>query len=1135
MGKFKQKLTAFVLSAATFTGIAAAPVSAAMTPLWKENFNNLTDAPGVSQGTSSLVDDYSGGKALKMTAGSGGVAYLDKYIDTVSDGMVELSYSFKPDADAKAQMALMPSTGASATKIFMEMVSGAVYASQEKISGAIQTAQLLRSGLDHNKWYNIEYKINMESKRYETILYNEKGVVLGKAGGSHTFTDLSRIRFLVYAAEGKSVVYDNIKVVHKPLADVELLVDEDFNYYQSVEQSGVGKRAGNATVDLDCGENGTYQALRVTSTGTDDVVLEQNFTNSVPAGKYKVSFQIYAGANTGTNVTLVQDGANMTSILAMTADGTLFAGDTVSGQPVDSYIIATGANLDRWYDAELVMDTVNHTYDITVTAQNGTVYDTKTVAFNANVNTLNRIRYNLGKPTSGAISKFDSVKIERYNEETDKALFRENFNNYKNVSDANFLPGTTGNARLVDDRNGGKALEYTAISTSSSPIVTTEAAGKLESGKYIINFSIKPEIGENTVQFVESGTVLIALQFKEGNIKFQNQSVGTYTAGTWYDVKLDMVLPNGSATLTVTDPTGNAQSTSVSRIAIGTMRGFRFVGYPITNASSEYECKMTVDDITVFKDEQKVVFSASADGAALSQVVPSVQTITVTFAQDMNTSTLNSDNIYIQKKNNPTDKVAYTSSYADKVYTMTLSDFLTDGADYELVVTKDVETADEKKNDDDVKIEFSAKAAQVADYNNVLLNIDFSKKVTDHGFYYDVGSSALVDGTAAFPESADATGGSSVARIGLPVSDEEATKELKLTVKVKPGTGNRQEIRYADSNPSATRNQVYLFSIKDGRVWVGSTNKYEDSFEVSLNETLDTSKWYTIEVVFNRETKKIEFTMMNEDTDVIGSVSKTLTQSFDYYGQLYLISYQDEEFTQCYFDDLKVERVLATPAVKSLEFISADGKTTTDATKVSSITKKINIDFGTVIAKEYVTKDYIKLVKFGTDTKADYFLERNGDVVTLNLSSGLETNSNYELVISKDVATQDGLKIESEKTVKISVGDGAVSATVASMVVNGKAVEHVNDVVNGQTASIEYDYVNSTGKAQTLYTIVAYYIGNRMTYADYITTPVAGNIKATTIKCPHTLGDTDNIDTIKIFAWDGFDTMHPISAGKVIQ
>ena len=912
------------------------------------------------------------------------------------------------------------------------------------------------------------------------------------------------------------------------MAEEKLVCNENFNGYDTV--SDLDERWSTQELTSIGEGKGNGKALYVgLDAATDNHMATYRLETPITSGKVIVSYSIKPGENISTNVNMAN---NSQSYLLnfINTNGEFFEGTATD--PAKTFKMGVH-ELGKWYDFVTTIDLDAQTVTSTMTDENGESVTTAAntiswgTAGGSEMHEITKFRFQVwSKQDSG--SYFDNFKVVTV--EKDALPFEHN----DTVAATN---GTGVKFNLGNISNGKYRLSYDFYPTHQGFLALDAVDGQYyfmnyyDSDNGILRYGSSNDPTSN-MNAGKDGVVTTAINTENihhAEIVFDMDSstsscvVTDTVTGTEFsksrDLKWCLSLSPGIDWETVKKDinalsvrTWSGQSTSFSNIKL----------------EQYFEGAVVVQDNITIKDSAGNIQTWDEASSASN-------TIVIDFGQAMNEETLTSNNVYVQNTSD-SKKVNYTGSYADGVYTMNLGELLKDGAEYRIVISKDAATSEGGKNTEDMIFTFNTKESVIVSEDVLNLVEDFdSMTETDPRLVKNVKTALVPDaeGGQMLEQGLTADVDNYITWLKLPVTIESGKYELLYSFK--PGSGVTTNI--LGSNAKGNVNQFFTSISPDGTLRYGSTS---DNTAV-VKEGAEFDIWYDVKVSFDFDSGESTVLIVDENGNELTKKRdmKWCTTSGSMISDMAKIGIQVWSKTESasYIDNIVFKQIIDAPIITadSITLSSIDGSVSENFAAVSPLTNKVSMDFGTYMDANTLSAENIKLTNKGTGVDLDYTPTYSGGVLTLNIPGILEANTTYSLFVSKDVENALGAALGDDAVIEFTTSDGVTKATLKKITVGNNEITALNQLQKGDKMSICFDYANSTNEAKTLYIIVAYYYDKELVNVDYITDEVAKDITCETHIVNHMVEETEQIDSINIMAWDGFDTMKPISRSLVIR
>jgi len=617
--------------------------------------------------------------------------------------------------------------------------------------------------------------------------------------------------------------------------------------------------------------------------------------------------------------------------------------------------------------------------------------------------------------------------------------------------------------------------------------------------------------------------------------------------GAWYHIETTMDLDSSTAQMTMTDENGTVYEGTVHALnkyqsatdLSSGWTGFMISNFETTGGENEYT---VFDNILIERvwptpsvSAENVTFKAVGTVQSdLDAVNPATNTIEIDFGMDMDEVTLNSASIYVENAQTH-EKVSHTSSYSDGVYTMNLSTALTQKTGYNLVLTTDVTSAKNVHVAENTSIAFTTSYTTITDDDAVVYEENFNdNKYSQRWTLRGSAATTGPDGSVALLLNRDGFDGSSTAEATLSKALTEDIYDVEITFKYNSGENMYFELQDSTTSKVYVPFAVLANTFRIGRSSEGRENTicnvspdtwYKTKSTINLSEGTAKMILYSIDGVQLAASDTVSFTAYNS-----GFGLSKIT------GMRIFAEANAANSTSVYVDDIKITEVFSAPTVSasSVRIYTIDNEEITDFSSVSTLTNRIDINLGTKMKGSTITNENILLATSGGES-VPFVLSASGKVISLSLSEFLQADTEYVLTLKSDLESRSGDTLGRDVTVKFVTGASIVQCDLLALSLNSEAVEGLSELSEGADATIDFDYKNSTGEAQQLNVIVAYYKGDALLRAQYVTENVPGTVTAETYKVNYEIGSLDGVTLIKVMVWDAFDKMHPLSDSIQIE
>ena len=515
----------------------------------------------------------------------------------------------------------------------------------------------------------------------------------------------------------------------------------------------------------------------------------------------------------------------------------------------------------------------------------------------------------------------------------------------------------------------------------------------------------------------------------------------------------------------------------------------------------------------------------------MQSVSPYADKIIITFDAEMDESTINENNIYFV--NSSGEKPPFTFEYSGGRYIMHISELLGENENYSVIVSKNVANSSGEKNKSD-KI-FGFKTSQISTDGDklVFLEEDFEDGISNWSASGNV-YSRTVDSNGVLSVELNAGSGQNYGRYTF--DEVIGSGKIGISARVQPGSNGGNT--FIELNDTELKAFPLLFV-----EWSGTVTSGKGFAEAGYNfdKTVALDKWYTVNAIVDLDTRSVEVTLTDEENDVTynaPNVRLGIASDGTNISNISAITLKvaNNSATTSYFDDISIKRVVDAPNIgeDDISFINVKGEKEMVYSSIDPSLSKIIINFNSYMNAETLDENSIYLEDASGNAVSFVRMYEKGKY-TLYLKDRLSPETDYTLYISKDVENLKGETLANDINAAIRTTKGYVKLELTDIKVNNKVVESINQIVKGNRALIEADYINSTHDDAKLYFVVAYYGDSELKNVEYITKDIDKSIKAQTYTLEHTIRDLDGVDSISVMSWNGFGSMRPISKSIAVK
>lgn len=329
---------------------------------------------------------------------------------------------------------------------------------------------------------------------------------------------------------------------------------------------------------------------------------------------------------------------------------------------------------------------------------------------------------------------------------------------------------------------------------------------------------------------------------------------------------------------------------------------------------------------------------------------------------------------------------------------------------------------------------------------------------------------------------------------------------------------------------TATNFDIKMLYGKEGNLNIVNINELKVS---GTSDVISADTWYKLNAEINRKTEKVDYAITDLNGTVVCKASTTVSGAADFSG-FGMYSYKvNGAYGDLYFDEIKVSQKCGTPALTEdgLAFYKGNNSQT-DLEAISTVTDKIVLTFSTVMNAQSLNENVTITVD---GEPVAYTGELSDNVFTIKLSDALKPNTEYKINIGAGVKAYTGETIAKAVTESFKTGAGEIYGKFTSVQCDGQPLTSVTQIAAGKTVTVTANYRNSTGKALEGYIITAYYNGNEFLGSKYTPVSRGSDVVNDTITINTAVPAISGATQMKVFFWDGLDTMIPVSEAYEIN
>lgn len=327
-----------------------------------------------------------------------------------------------------------------------------------------------------------------------------------------------------------------------------------------------------------------------------------------------------------------------------------------------------------------------------------------------------------------------------------------------------------------------------------------------------------------------------------------------------------------------------------------------------------------------------------------------------------------------------------------------------------------------------------------------------------------------------------------------------------------------------DDKGACSHNQVFFANNWNcGNGQYAGVEFYEDGHVTSGGSTVGSfefDKWYKCETTINIDTTEMTTRIWDSEGEMVGLPVKS-SYAAGILNCIIVKNYHGKN--GMLFDDLEVTYRDANPTVDAKDVIiyDYDDEIIEDMDSVPVSAQKIKIDFGASINPDTIGVDNVYLISAdGRKVKTSNSVL--GRVCTICLDEKLETETEYELFLSKNIANNEENTLGENIKISIITAPGTLETFFEAVKIAGKTVD-ISKFKGGTQFNVTLEMVNTLKNKQIPYLVTAYYDEGYMVDITY--TPIEIDSEKTgfvcgTVSLSETVPrDIAYFDTIKMFLW----------------
>lgn len=420
---------------------------------------------------------------------------------------------------------------------------------------------------------------------------------------------------------------------------------------------------------------------------------------------------------------------------------------------------------------------------------------------------------------------------------------------------------------------------------------------------------------------------------------------------------------------------------------------------------------------------------------------------------------------------------------------------------------------------DDIKLE----KVQIEESEEEISFVDEKFDAADlsglNGWSGAVGGVSIDNGTLKMPQSS---------YIYLNISGKNGNDTYKITydVMVDGETGS--------ANNSIALISDYFLGNFNPLTGLGNTFGFKEPNEI-IPVTNGNGKWYTVSVEFceSKDNGFMRYSLTDRETGtLIGTYLcpylKSSQGAADVSGinaTSYYFWNRGADGTVAYIDNLKFIKTSSAMYLDKITATDYAGNVLSLDDGISPAVENIKVGF-TAKVTDASAKGGIVLKEKASNTDVDFAFSSEGKNAVLTFAAPLKGNTEYQLIVSKDVKSASGTALAGESTVDFVTGAADTLGRIKPL-----GVSDIASLTPGGTLNVEASIANAESESRDAVIIAAFYSNGVLCSVQNGSTEKvnAASVKdiAFTVNVPK---DMKDVTCVKIFLWSGFDGMKPYCA-----
>lgn len=315
---------------------------------------------------------------------------------------------------------------------------------------------------------------------------------------------------------------------------------------------------------------------------------------------------------------------------------------------------------------------------------------------------------------------------------------------------------------------------------------------------------------------------------------------------------------------------------------------------------------------------------------------------------------------------------------------------------------------------------------------------------------------------------------------------------------------------------------------------LGNTFGFKEPNEI-ISVTNGNGKWYTVSVEFceSKDNGFMRYSLTDRETGtLIGThlcpYLKSSQGAADVSGMnatSYYFWNRGATGTVAYIDNLKFIRTSNAMYLDKITVTDYAGNVLSLDDGISPAVENIKVGF-TAKVTDASANGGISLKEKASNTDVDFALTSDGKNAVLTFAAPLKGNTEYQLVVSKDVKSANGTALIGESIVDFVTGAADTLGRIKPL-----GVSDIASLTPGGTLNVEASIANAESESRDAVIIAAFYSNGVLCSVQNGSTEKvnAASVKdiAFTVNVPK---DMKDVTCVRVFLWSGFDGMKPYCA-----